>query len=43
MIVGGMKGAHVLMHERKKVTKDEWEKAQPKPQVHGDKQATGGQ
>ena len=31
IIVGGMKGAHVLLHERSKVTDDEWQKAQPKP------------
>jgi hypothetical protein len=30
MIVGGMKGAHVLIHERVKVTPEEWEQAQPK-------------
>ena len=31
IVVGGMKGAHVLMHERQGVSADEWEKAQPKP------------
>ncbi|REK15517.1 MAG: VCBS repeat-containing protein [Planctomycetota bacterium] len=30
MIVGGMKGAHVLLHERQSVSPDEWQKAQPK-------------
>ncbi|HEY1599501.1 MAG TPA: VCBS repeat-containing protein [Pirellulales bacterium] len=37
MIVGGMKGAHVLLHERNKVTADEWQKAQPTPVPTGDK------
>ncbi len=31
MIVGGMKGAHVLLHERTNVSREEWEKSQPKP------------
>ena len=31
IIVGGMKGANVLIHERKSVSADEWQKAQPKP------------
>jgi hypothetical protein len=31
IVVGGMKGAHVLVHERQSVSLDEWEKAQPKP------------
>jgi hypothetical protein len=31
IVVGGMKGANVLVHERKSVSADEWQKAQPKP------------
>lgn len=31
IVVGGMKGSHVLIHHRKKVSKEAWEKAQPKP------------
>ncbi len=31
IILGGMKGAHVLLHKRQKVSQDQWEKAQPKP------------
>ncbi|MGD9719816.1 MAG: VCBS repeat-containing protein [Pirellulales bacterium] len=30
MIVGGMKGAHVLMHERPSVSEEAWQQAQPK-------------
>ncbi|HVU89580.1 MAG TPA: VCBS repeat-containing protein [Pirellulales bacterium] len=41
MIVGGMKGAHVLMHERKSVSRDEWEKARPRPVADEGKQAAG--
>ena len=33
IIVGGMKGAHVLLHERLTVSADEWRKAQPKPKT----------
>jgi hypothetical protein len=33
IIVGGMKGAHVLLHERHTVSADEWQKAQPKPRA----------
>ncbi|MEX0677563.1 MAG: VCBS repeat-containing protein [Pirellulales bacterium] len=33
IIVGGMKGAHVLLHERQAVSADEWQKAQPKPRA----------
>jgi hypothetical protein len=29
-LVGGMKGAHVLVHKRQEVSQEEWEKAQPK-------------
>ena len=29
IVVGGMKGAHVLLHEREDVSADEWRKAQP--------------
>ena len=31
IIVGGMKGGHVLLHQRREVSADEWEQAQPKP------------
>jgi hypothetical protein len=31
IIVGGMKGTHVLLHARKAVTEAEWQQAQPKP------------
>jgi hypothetical protein len=31
IVVGGMKGAHVLVHERTSATAEEWQKAQPKP------------
>ena len=31
IVVGGMKGSHVLIHRRKPVSRDEWEQAQPKP------------
>ena len=31
IIVGGMKGAHVLLHSRTKVSDAEWQDAQPKP------------
>lgn len=30
IVVGGMKGAHVLVHKTKSVSKDEWQAAQPK-------------
>ncbi len=30
IVVGGMKGAHVLLHRTKDVSKDEWQAAQPK-------------
>lgn len=30
IVVGGMKGAHVLTHKSKTVSKDEWQAAQPK-------------
>jgi hypothetical protein len=30
IVVGGMKGAHVLIHKTKSVTEDEWKAAQPK-------------
>ena len=30
IVVGGMKGSHVLIHETKDVTKKEWQAAQPK-------------
>ena len=30
ILVGGMKGAHVLVHKRQEVSQEEWEKAQPK-------------
>jgi hypothetical protein len=33
IVVGGMKGAHVLVHERVAVSAEEWEKAQPKPRA----------
>jgi hypothetical protein len=31
IVVGNKKGAYVLLQEKKTVTRDEWEKAQPKP------------
>jgi hypothetical protein len=31
IIVGGMKGAHVLWHRVRKVSEQEWQQAQPKP------------
>jgi hypothetical protein len=31
IVVGNKKGTFVLVHETKKVSKAEWEKAQPKP------------
>lgn len=31
IVVGGMKGAHVLLHSKKAVTPDEFRQAQPKP------------
>ena len=31
IVVGGMKGANVLIHRREPVSRDEWEQAQPKP------------
>jgi hypothetical protein len=31
ILVGGMKGAHLLTHRQKTVTKDQWLKSQPKP------------
>jgi hypothetical protein len=31
LVVGNKKGTFVLLHEKKAVTKDEWEQAQPKP------------
>ncbi|HVJ80672.1 MAG TPA: VCBS repeat-containing protein, partial [Planctomycetia bacterium] len=31
VVVGGMKGAHVLLHKSENVTKEQWEAAQPKP------------
>ena len=31
IVVGNKKGTFVFLHEKKKVSKDEWEKAQPKP------------
>lgn len=31
MVVGGMKGAHVLLHELQPVSESEWQAAQPKP------------
>lgn len=34
VVVGNKKGTHVFIHEVKKVSKAEWEKAQPKPLMH---------
>lgn len=31
VVVGGMLGSHVLTHKREKVSKEQWEAAQPKP------------
>jgi hypothetical protein len=31
IVVGGMKGAHVLLHSRTKVSEAQWQEAQPKP------------
>lgn len=39
IIVGGMKGAHVLLHERKSVSPEEWKQAQPKPLAAGEQAA----
>jgi len=32
IVVGGMKGGHVLLHQKREVTAEEWQRAQPKPQ-----------
>lgn len=32
IVVGGMKGGHVLLHKKRAVSEDEWRQAQPKPQ-----------
>ncbi len=32
IVVGGMKGGHVLVHQKRVVTAEEWQQAQPKPQ-----------
>jgi len=37
IVVGGMKGAHVLTHRQAKVTEAEFEKAQPKPAANSAK------
>jgi len=31
VVVGNKKGTFVFLHETKKVSQEEWEKAQPKP------------
>jgi hypothetical protein len=31
VVVGGMVGAHVLLHQREKVSTEQWKEAQPKP------------
>jgi hypothetical protein len=31
IVVGGMKGAHVLLHQRRSVDEATWRDAQPKP------------
>jgi hypothetical protein len=31
IVVGNKKGTFVFLHEKKKVSKEEWERAQPKP------------
>jgi hypothetical protein len=31
ILAGGMKGAHVLVHQRESVSEDQWRKSQPKP------------
>jgi len=33
IVVGGMKGAHVLIHQREPVTREKWLAAQPKPRA----------
>ena len=33
IILGGMKGAHVLVHQRKAVSGEQWQEAQPKPRT----------
>jgi hypothetical protein len=33
IVVGGMKGAHVLLHERQAVSAEEWATVQPKPRA----------
>lgn len=35
IVVGNKKGTFVFLHETKKVSKEEWEKAQPKPRASG--------
>ncbi len=35
VVVGNKKGTFVLLHSTKKVSKSEWEKAQPKPSIAG--------
>ena len=41
IVVGGMKGGHVLLHERVPVSREQWQQAQPKPVTGGEKQAAG--
>jgi hypothetical protein len=33
IVVGGMKGSHVLIHRRRDVSREQWEQAQPKPRA----------
>jgi hypothetical protein len=33
IVVGNKKGTFVFLHQAKKVGREEWEKAQPKPQI----------
>jgi len=42
IVVGGMKGAHVLTHRQAKVTQAEFEKAQPKPAEKSGKETSRG-
>jgi hypothetical protein len=42
IVVGGMVGAHVLLHRREAVTAERWKEEQPKPYVAPPKTQTGG-
>jgi hypothetical protein len=42
IVVGGMKGTHVLVHSQATVSKSEWDAAQPQPVVASEKRADRG-